>query len=62
MFNNSRKHIIERLDKIDATLQEVLKLSKEMNNFETVCNEHFDKIDKSLDDLKQRVYTLEKNK
>lgn len=59
MFNNSEKHIIERLDRIDTTLQEVLKLSKQLNNFETMCNEHFDKIDESLDDLKQRVSILE---
>lgn len=59
MFNKSGKHIIERLDKIDTTLQEVLKLAKELNNFEVMCNEHFDKIDESLDDLKQRVSILE---
>ena len=59
MFNKSEKHIIERLDKIDTTLHEVLKLAKELNSFEVMCNEHFDKIDKSMDDLKQRVSILE---
>jgi len=59
MFKTTEKHILDRLDNIDSTLKEVLKLAKELNQFENMCNEHFDKIDKSLDDLKLRVYTLE---
>lgn len=59
MFKSIEKHILDRLDNIDSTLREVLKLTEELNQFEKMCNEHFDKIDKSLDDLKQRVYTLE---
>lgn len=59
MFKSIEKHILDRLDNIDSTLREVLKLAEELNQFEKMCNEHFDKIDKSLDDLKQRVYTLE---
>lgn len=59
MFKNIEKNILDRLDNIDSTLREVLKLAEELNQFEKMCNEHFDKIDKSLDDLKQRVYTLE---
>lgn len=59
MFKSIEKHVLDRLDNIDSTLREVLKLAKELNNFETMCNEHFDKIDKSLDDLKQRVSILE---
>lgn len=59
MFKSIEKHILDRLDNIDSTLREVLKLAEELNQFEKMCNEHFDKIDKSLDDLKQRVYKLE---
>lgn len=59
MFKSIEKHILDRLDNIDSTLREVLKLAEELNQFEKMCNEHFDKIDKSLDDLKQRVCTLE---
>lgn len=59
MFKSIEKNILDRLDNIDSTLREVLKLAEELNQFEKMCNEHFDKIDKSLDDLKQRVYTLE---
>lgn len=59
MFKSIEKHILDRLDNIDSTLREVLKLAEELNQFEKMCNEHFDKIDKSLDELKQRVYTLE---
>lgn len=59
MFKSIEKHILDRLDNIDSTLREVLKLAEELNQFEKMCNEHFDKIDKSLDDLKQRIYTLE---
>lgn len=59
MFKSIEKNILDRLDNIDSTLREVLKLAEELNQFEKMCNEHFDKIDKSLDELKQRVYTLE---
>lgn len=59
MFKSIEKHILDRLDNIDSTLREVLKLAEELNQFEKMCNEHFDKIDKSLDDLKQRIYKLE---
>lgn len=59
MFKSIEKHILDRLDNIDSTLREVLKLTEELNQFEKMCNEHFYKIDKSLDDLKQRVYALE---
>lgn len=59
MFKSIEKHILDRLDNIDSTLREVLKLAEKLNQFEKMCNEHFDKIDKSLDDLKQRVYKLE---
>lgn len=59
MFKRTEKRILDRLDNIDSTLREVLKLAKELNQFEKMCNEHFDKIDKSLDDLEQRIYTLE---
>ena len=59
MFKSIEKNILDRLDNIDSTLREVLKLAEELNECEKMCNEHFDKIDKSLDDLKQRVYKLE---
>ena len=59
MFKSTEKHILDILDDINLTLNKVLKLAKELNQFEDICNEHFDKIDKSMYALEQRVYALE---